>query len=569
MTDKNKENEFEQNSESDSNNHDKSTTNPDIDNTSDINQNQSEDNLPENPKEDSQKDLYNKDQDGEVNPDETKVEHDDEINKSEDFPKEDSSSEDEMSVNENNTDEFANEESKIQDEDAEQETDSDDRSEVDVIEENVPDITNDEHEDSTEATPAEETPQEKEDTSLEKPNISNYQISLVGEDELSVIVNTNRSVEIESTSKDNDSPLNQKLLISKGKDNSKREIEIRIKILGDDGNETIIEPVKPGVLIPNPEVADLIVKETAESSQLTDEEKLSLKIGKNSPHQKLRQVYEKNLKVGTVGAIIIYLIAIIAFAAYGKSKSNPTSQDIQSRLVIIEDTPPRVNLENLEDPGRPPEEELSETDSKDEGIVPRRIPLRRSPIRPRTSQDFSRDIGTIDTAGIDTATLTGLDTIGGGDTASGKELEGMEREFAENEIGLKFNYPDSWNVISISEIDKNKKGFEGVVIADTTLQPGNLNIFITVDNQDVEFSRTKFEDDFEMLTENVMAFKSRPFFAGDDATYEYFMFFPEHKLHIRVSIKEIYYEQMKDVIDQSIKTINIQKPTNTTNTTTG
>lgn len=656
MTDKNKENEFDPNSENDSKDKLESDSNSDSDNSQELTPlNQSDENNPEIPPDESKDDLQNDELVNEEISDEQEVEGIDEVADSEKIETENSTSDTESSDEVSSNDEI-------------KETDYEETDQVEIRDESTENLSDDEvfevsenAESETDESPDElvsseeeikeatENPQHAkiEDLETEKFPSSNYKISLVGENEISVIVNTNRSVEIESSSKDKDSPINQKLLISKGIDNdnreieiriniledsetdtsqlsdsyphslsngksrpqislisenelsikiitnlsveigssskkmdtplnqnlviskardeSKREIEIRIKILADEMDIASI-PVQPGVLIPNPEVADLIVSEHKDRSEMTIEEILSLKIGKNSPHQKLRQVYEKNLKVGTVGAIIIYLIAIIAFAAYGKSKSNPTSQDVITRLVVLEDTPARVNLENLEDPGRPPAEEMDEADSKEEGIVPRRIPLRRTPIRPRTNRDFSRDLSTVDTTGIDTAALTGLDTIGGGDTASGKDLDGMEREFAENEIGLKFNYPDSWNVISISEIDKNKEGFEGVVIADTTLQPGNLNIFITVDNQEVEFSRTKFEDEFEMLTEDVMAFKSRPFFAGDDATYEYYMFFPEHKLHVRVSIKEVFYEKMKDVIDQSIKTINIQKPNSTVNT---
>ncbi|KAA0211447.1 MAG: hypothetical protein OZ913_05270 [Ignavibacteriaceae bacterium] len=402
---------------------------------------------------------------------------------------------------------------------------------------------------------------------------SNYQISLVNEDELSVVVNTSRSVEIESNSNDEGSPLNQKLLISKGRDNNTRSIEIRIKILRDDSGDPVIDiPTEPGILIPNPEVADLIEKDNMKPVVKTEDMIIAEKIGKDSPHQKFKKIYEKNFRIGLIGSIIVYLIAVIGFAAYGKSKSNPTSDDIVTRLIVIEDVPAKVNLQNAEDPGKPPEEETENTEVK-EKIIPRRIPIRRNRITPRTYNNISEDISKVDTTSVDTTTgknLTAIDTTGSGDTASGRDTTGgLELEFAENEIGLKFNYPVNWNIIPVSEIDKNKKPYEGLIVADTTLNPGDLNIFINVDSKDIAFSREKFEEVFEMDNDSIVAYKSQPFVNGEDTSYEYYMLFPEHTLHIRVSIRQKYYDQMKMLIDKSIKSINIQLPDTKTSTPTG
>gem|GEM_PF-4014125 len=110
---------------------------------------------------------------------------------------------------------------------------------------------------------------------------------------------------------------------------------------------------------------------------------------------------------------------------------------------------------------------------------------------------------------------------------------------------------------------------EGLIVADTTLNPGDLNIFINVDSKDIAFSREKFEEVFEMDNDSIVAYKSQPFVNGEDTSYEYYMLFPEHTLHIRVSIRQKYYDQMKMLIDKSIKSINIQLPDTKTSTPTG
>ncbi|HMS66017.1 MAG TPA: hypothetical protein PKD83_12285, partial [Ignavibacteria bacterium] len=222
---------------------------------------------------------------------------------------------------------------------------------------------------------------------------SNYQINLINENLLKIRIETPKGVKIDSVSRDkrtNAESQTNKIHLNPVSDEEIQIVEITIEI--DLNEKEIILPDGDGNfrLIPNPEVVDLIQPPTYPVFDESNEmyEIYDTDGGYKNPFDALRKLIQKNTAIGITVAVIIHLLAagIIFFNISKKSKD--VAPEEQSRLFIIQDLPdPKIKLENVEDPNKPPVEETppEELKTPEREITPRKII--RPPVVSRPDRD--------------------------------------------------------------------------------------------------------------------------------------------------------------------------------------
>ena len=261
--------------------------------------------------------------------------------------------------------------------------------------------------------PEEESAKEfKEQKSVKQPEVifpkSNYQISLINENLLRIIVETDKAVGVDCLVKskkpaDGDSKQTQsnKILIHPKEDGKSQEVEIIVSINKAEGVKIIekqdssLQPEStdeestdvaresgekhPKKFLIYPSVRDLVVDEAAKKEILeqykpkTREEYFEDKLipGKNR-FVINRKIIEKNLKIGIVTALIISMFAMIFYS--GVTMTDDTGEEQKNqRLIVIQDIPEmKVDI--------PMEEKKEETDDSKTIVTPK-INIRRSSIK--------------------------------------------------------------------------------------------------------------------------------------------------------------------------------------------
>jgi len=300
-----------------------------------------------------------------------------------------------------------------------------------------------------------------------KKRDTNYKVNLLNDSTLKIVLNTEKKLTIDCNYKDielNDSNFN-KITINPLKDKKKQEVEILLTVQEKTESKADIF-FEPGKLIPNPEVAELLATSDAEIIPMTPEEKLNDLLYKNNPFVAQRKLLQNNLMRGAIAANILFVIAIFGFYAWGSQTETIPDAKEQRRLIVLQDLPdPKINLENVEDPMKKPEEETEEN-SENPNVVIRKVTPRRfnrPPVvnnnlitrnndttKTRDTTDFSNELDSLTkNPGITS------DSTAGQDSSITNNLipDSLKTDFSENEVGLKIGtLPKSWKVIDSSKI---------------------------------------------------------------------------------------------------------------------
>jgi hypothetical protein len=449
------------------------------------------------------------------------------------------------------------------------------------------------------AVPIVEKEEEKEVTAVDKiEKESNYQVSLVDENLLRIIIVTEKSISIDCSIKDeflhtdgsSETQANKIFLHPKEKP---QEIEIIVSI-GSEGSflvrdvdrtvlaeeKTISSAQKKGKLTPNPLVANLIQTfsdtplYTNEDSSLTPEERLEEKLGPKNPWRIYKEMMQRNLIVGLIGAVLIYIISIISFYSVA-SKKNGNADVIESpRLIVMQDLPEnQFQQQNVEDPNKPKEEEKPPSDdgtntNKIPPIVPRKIKPPRV-IGPTKQKVDTTNKSSIDNE-LDSLRKTHKNDVTNnnpGDT--NKKITGnfpipdsIMKGLKDNEVGLVGKFPPYWKQIDSREVDINKKEFTGVILVDTSVKKKEeaLNMSVQLDKNNEYWKQFNFKNVFSEDSLKNVIYNIDPKQEGDQTYYRFYISGMAYNIYIAAFINNEHFDKHKAEIEQVVRTIRIQKP---------
>ncbi len=434
-----------------------------------------------------------------------------------------------------------------------------------------------------------------EDTTAEKiEKESNYQVSLVDENLLRVIIVTEKSVSVDCSVKDEDihtdgsSETQANKIFIHPKDKP-QEVEIIVSI-GSTAliKETVI-PAEAGEekpvtaetpkskLTPNPIVANLIHKfsdypaSADNGTPKTPEERLEEKLGPKNPWRLYKEMIQRNLIVGLVGAVMVYIIFVVTFYSVASKKKNNVDIIETPRLVVMQDLPEnQFQQQNIEDPNKPPEEEKS-----DDGANPNKIP----PIIPKKVKP-PRVIGPprqkVDTTSTADKELDSLKKINKNLTSDGtvtgdttKRIAGnfpipdsIMRNLNENEVGLVGRFPPYWKQIDSRTVNINEKEFSGVILVDTSVKKKEeaLNMSVQIDRNSEYWKQYSFKNIFAEDSLKNVIYSIEPKQEGDQTYYRFYISGMAYNIYIASFINNEHFEKHKAEIEQVVRTIRIQKP---------
>jgi hypothetical protein len=441
--------------------------------------------------------------------------------------------------------------------------------------------------------------EEKKDILVEKiEKDSNYQISLVDENLLRVRVVTDKSVSIDCSVKDkyfhadgsNETQANKIIIHPKDRP---QEVEIIVSIgssgvsIIKDSEVTQSTEIKPTVsetertkLVPNPLVANLIQKfnpkkEEEKPVALTQEEKLEEKLGPKNPWRIYKELMHRNLIVGLVGAVLIYIIFVVTFYSVAAKKNGNADVIETPRLIVMQDLPEnQFQQQNVEDPNKPPEEEKQE--SSDDAANPNKIP----PVTTRKISKPPRIIGPprhkVDTNTAIDKELDSLRRVNKDFTTNGKHTgdttihtvgnypipDSIMRGLKENEVGLIGKFPPYWKQIDSREVDINKKEFTGVILVDTSVKKKEeaLNMSVQIDKNNEYWKQFNFKNVLAEDSLKNIIYSIDPKQEGDQTYYRFYISGMAYNIYIAAFINNEHFEKHKAEIEQVVRTIRIQKP---------
>ena len=431
---------------------------------------------------------------------------------------------------------------------------------------------------------------ENKDASLENSNESlqkksNFQINLINENLLSLKIETGKGIKIDSFSKEKfslkDSQTNKIYIHPKSNNEvQSAEIVIEIESVPAEGN------LKEGdlKLIPNPEVIDLIQPPTYPiPSDIEDYSDLNT--GYKNPFDSLRKLIRKNLTIGIIAAIALHSVAagIVYFNVSGKSKV--LKPDELPRLIVIQDLPdPKINIQNVEDPNKPPEIPIPETEKKEavvRDLTPKRTVKPPEVKRPKREDEnnlkdtssqtelekeldsLRRLVETIDTLALDSA---GTDSL----ALAYQIPDSLRNDFNENDIGLALYFPKSWKLTDQREINKNETDFKGILLTDTTAeQPGTMTMFIYLDMENKEYNPEDFKTEFPVFDSTITVFSKEPKTIAGFTEYKFYVFnkLGTEKLSIGASVRKQFFDQYKKEIESVVRSISIRRKVNPNDST--
>jgi len=422
------------------------------------------------------------------------------------------------------------------------------------------------------------TPKEKE---------SNYQISLVDENLLSIKVTTEKAISVDCSVKDKKSlpgdsseTQSNKILIHPKSNLQQQEVEIVVTIDPKTERVLVEEKKESGVaekteasslLTPNPEVADLIERKEPEDKieeeiPLTPDQILQEKLGRKNPYKLFRRLYQRNLLRGMVGALILYLISVFAFYGVASKESSRYTNNEQRRLIVIQDLPePKIKLKNVEDPNKP--EEVTDGSNVELRKLPppKRNFKKRNITRPyknptKTDTNLTSTNDELDSLRKLNAGNLPLDSLDLDSNLAYIIPDSVKQNFSEEDIGLRMFFPSNWRLTDQRDINKNEKEFKGVLLTDTTAkQEGTMTMFIFLDREGKEFRKDKFNSQFIMEDTTLTAFAKEPRNEGAFTYYSFYIFGKTEKLIVRADVRKQYFDKYKNVIEAVVRSIKIEK----------
>jgi hypothetical protein len=323
-------------------------------------------------------------------------------------------------------------------------------------------------------------------------------------------------------------------------------------------------------LIPNPEVAELIqaplpLGDYSEGGYVEDG-------SYKNPFDNVRSLIRKNLTIGISIAVALHLAAAgLAFYKISKQPKDANQEETQ-RLIVIQDLPdPKIKLENVEDPNKPPPvEEQTEVSIPRRDIPPRKVIQPPKVSRPKENES-SKD--TTETSRL-TKELDSLRRLGdsllASDTAKGIDTskaffdipDSLRNNFNEGEIGLGMYFPNNWKLIDEREVNRKEKEFRGVILTDTTAEkPGTMTIFIRLDTENRGFNTEEFTTEFQMLDTNLSGFAKPPETQAAHTKYEFYVMntLGTEKLSVKAEVRKEFFDKYKNEIEAVVRSINIKK----------
>ena len=432
----------------------------------------------------------------------------------------------------------------------------------------------------------ETTLRDKKLDSTSKDKKSNYQISLVDKNLLSIKVATEKAISVDCSVKDkkslpSDSSETQsnKILIHPKSNLQQQEVEIVVTI--DPKTEKVLVEKKEGevaekteassLLIPNPDVADLIKgRETEdkieEDKPLTPDEILQEKLGRKNPYRIFRRVYQRNLLRGMVGALIIYFITVFTFYGVASKESSRYTNNEQRRLIVIQDLPePKIKLENVEDPNKPEEVTDGSNIELRKLPPPKRNFKKRNITRPyknptKTDTNLTSTDEELDSLRRLNVGILPIDSLNLDSNLAFFIPDSIRQNFSEDDIGLRMYFPNNWRLTDQRDINKNEKEFKGVLLTDTTAkQEGTMTMFIFLDREGKEFRKDKFNSQFVMEDSTLTAYSKEPRNEGAFTYYSFYIFGKTDKLIVRADVRKQHFEKYKNVIEAVVRSIKIEK----------
>lgn len=408
-----------------------------------------------------------------------------------------------------------------------------------IIKENIPE------EESAEEKSAEEF---KEQESVKQPEVifpkSNYQISLINENLLRIIVETEKAVGVDCLVKskkpaDGDSKQTQsnKILIHPKEDGKSQEVEIIVSINKAEGVKIIekqdssLQPEStdeeltdvaeesgekhPKKFLIDPSVRDLVVDEAAKKEILeqykpkTREEYFEDKLipGKNR-FVINRKIIEKNLKIGIVTSLIILMFAMIVYS--GVTMTDDTGEEQKNqRLIVIQDIPEmKVDI--------PMEEKKEETDDSKTIVTPK-INIRRSSIKTPKIEITKKDTTQKSDSTEIAKNNEELDKLRRGDTTNvGTTVSGINSTDTVNANAVTLPFGQfGWTLIDSLDYGGRKFKFSSdtsQVIKDPSEigKVSDFKMFVIQDIKGTEFSCGKNLRDFPVRIPEYKALKCEP-----------------------------------------------------------
>lgn len=443
-------------------------------------------------------------------------------------------------------------------------------------------------------------PEEKKEVLSENTEIgkiekeSNYQVSLVDENLLRVLIVTEKSVSVDCSVKDEDVHTDGSNEIQANKifihpKEKAQEVEVIVSIGSTALAKEMVIPAEPvekqvtaetpkAKLTPNPIVANLIHKfseyPVAEENgtQKTPEERLEEKLGPKNPWRLYKEMIQRNLIVGLVGAVLVYIIFVVTFYSVASKKRNNADVIEAPRLVVMQDLPEnQFQQQNVEDPNKPPEEEKSD-DGANPNKIPPIIPKKVKPPRvigpPRQKIDTTKTAtdNELDSLRKINRNLTSDGTLTGDTTkrTSGNFPipDSIMRNLNENEVGLVGRFPPYWKQIDSRTVNINEKEFSGVILVDTSVKKKEeaLNMSVQIDRNSEYWKQYNFKNIFAEDSLKNVIYSIEPKQEGDQTYYRFYISGMVYNIYIAAFINNEHFEKHKAEVEQVVRTIRIQKP---------
>lgn len=423
---------------------------------------------------------------------------------------------------------------------------------------------------------------------------SNYQVSLVDENLLRILVVTEKSISIDCSVKDedvhkdgsNETQANKIFIHPKEKP---QEIEIIVSI--GVANESIIGETSIPIetteshsiplsqkakLTPNPIVANLIQKFTDTTFEedngvfKTPEERLEEKLGPKNPWKLYKELMHRNLIVGLIGAVLIYIIFVVSFYSIASKKNNNSDVVEAPRLIVMQDLPEnQFQQQNVEDPNKPPEEEKSSDDGANPNKIPPITPKKIKPPRVIGPPKQKTDTSTAIDKELDSLRKVNQNIISNNKTGdSTKSVSGnypipdsIMRSLKENEVGLFGRFPPNWKQIDSREVNLSKE-FTGVLLVDTVPEKKaeRLTMNVQIDRNSEYWKQYSFKNIFSEDSLKNVIYNIEPKQEGDQTYYRFYISGMAYNIYIAAFINNEHFDKHKAEIEQVVRTIRIQKP---------
>lgn len=427
---------------------------------------------------------------------------------------------------------------------------------------------------------------------------SNYQVSLVDENLLRIQIVTEKSVSIDCSVKDkdiqsdisNETQANKIFIHAKEKP---QDVEIIVAIGSGVQKEmavpsgyeerTVTAAAQKNKLTPNPVVANLIQKfsempgEYEEDFSKTPEERLEEKLGPKNPWRLYKEMMQRNLIAGLVGAVLLYAITITSFYSYA-SKKNENADVIEApRLIVMQDIAEnQFQQQNVEDPNKPKEEEKPSDDGTNTNKVPPIVPKKIKPPRvigpPRHKVDTTSTALDKELDSLRKVSKNLTSNNNGTPDTTNKKLNGnnnpipdsLMRELKENEVGLTGNFPTNWQQLDSRAINQTTD-FSGVMLVDTlpVKKAERLSMSVQIDKNNEYWKQFNFKNIFAQDSLKNIIYSIEPKEEGSQTYYRFYISGMAYNIFINAFIDTPYFDKHKTEIEQVVRTIKIKKPDKT------